>query len=147
MAVTLTHFLATVDALKQTYHQAVTYFNAGKGEPVTDAAWVGLEGLLDQTAMVTGIDKAVAYKGPTAVINFLQSAGASFTNDTILNAQVLGAGMGVVSGIANWKDADNDNDGLISFNFEFIDRNGSGTDWKILRLTATTPKAPAAAAP
>jgi hypothetical protein len=139
MSSPLAKFSTSIDDLLAVYHQAVADFNSGRNKPSTDPGWVDLKKLLDAKVMVAGIDKPVAYKGKDAVINFLVAAGASFTNDTITQTLTFGNNLAALCGTADWADSDQDNDGQIIFNFEFVNRSITKSNWKILRLSATNP--------
>jgi len=133
----LTAFPASILDVLNAYHLAVQHFNAGYGKPKTDPEWVALKGLLDAKVMITGIDKPKSYKGPSHVIDFLNAAQATFTNDIVSQTIPYGNKLVAVCGTADWQDNDHDNDGPLVFHFEFVTRDG--VNWKILRLTATNP--------
>lgn len=135
----LTAFSSSISDVLTVYHQAVNDFNAGYKKPKTDPAWVNLKKALDSKVMVTGINKPKANKGPNNVIDFLNAAQATFTNDLVIQTVLYGSTLAAVYGTADWADNDHDDDGQIAFHFEFCLRRDA-PDWKILRLTATSPR-------
>ncbi len=130
-------FSTSVGNLLNVYHQAVNYFNAGQGKPITDAAWIGLKGLLDPDVICTAIMTVTSYKHPDPVITYLQAADGSFTNDIITQTLPFG-NYAVVCGTATWTDAGSPGGQPIIFTFTFVNYGiGNQPNWKILRLAAT----------